>query len=228
MRPNRTPRAPAPSARQPRQPRNRARWHTRVFPPRTPLVLGTYNIKKLLELCELLAPLGCALKMLTDFPQAITVEETGDTFAANAALKASEQALHLGAWVLGEDSGLSVDALGGRPGVYSARYAGPGGQRRARTTTCCSRNWPACPRIVARPTTPATSPSPIRPARSSPAAKPIAAGRIRTEPAGTAGFGYDPLFEIVEYHRTFGELGLAVKRVLSHRARAVAPGRNAG
>ena len=97
-----------------------------ALPPHAPLVLGTYNKKKLLELCELLAPLGRGLKMLTDFPQAITVEETGDTFAANAELKAREQALHLDAWVLSEDSGLSVDALDGRPGVFSARYAGPG------------------------------------------------------------------------------------------------------
>ncbi len=147
-----------------------------AFPPHTPLVLGTYNLKKLLELCELLAPLNSPLLTLADFPQAITVEETGDTFAANAALKASEQAVHLGAWVLGEDSGLSVDALGGRPGVYSARYAGPGASDAAEQQSAARGTGRRSRRIVARLTTPATLPSPIRRARSWPVAKPTAAG----------------------------------------------------
>ena len=90
------------------------------------LVLGSQNRKKLGELAELLEPHGFELKTLADFPQAIVVEETGQTFAENAKLKASEQAQHLGQWVLGEDSGLSVDALGGAPGVYSARFSDPG------------------------------------------------------------------------------------------------------
>ena len=66
------------------------------------------------------------LKTLADFASAIEVEETGDTFAANARLKAVVQAKQLGQWVLGEDSGLSVDALGGAPGVLSARFSDPG------------------------------------------------------------------------------------------------------
>src|SRR6476620_1661286 len=90
------------------------------------LVLGSRNRKKLGELVELLAPHGLALKTLADFPAAVEVEETGDTFAANARLKAVEQAKHLKQWVLGEDSGLSVDALGGQPGIFSARFSGPG------------------------------------------------------------------------------------------------------
>ena len=90
------------------------------------LVLGSRNRKKLGELVELLAPQGWAVKSLSDFPDAIEVEETGDTFAANARLKATVQARHLKQWVLGEDSGLSVDALGGAPGVYSARFSGSG------------------------------------------------------------------------------------------------------
>src|SRR5436309_13946257 len=90
------------------------------------LVLGSRNRKKLGELAELLQPHGLALKTLADFPGAIEVEETGDTFAANARLKATVQARHLKQWVLGEDSGLSVDALGGEPGVRSARFSDPG------------------------------------------------------------------------------------------------------
>src|SRR5688572_18231407 len=92
--------------------------------PRT-LVLGSHNRKKLGELARLLQPHGFVLRTLADFPQALEVEESGTTFAENARLKATVQARHLGEWVLGEDSGLSVDALGGAPGVYSARYSGP-------------------------------------------------------------------------------------------------------
>ena len=90
------------------------------------LVLGSHNRKKLGELAGLLEPHGLTLKTLADFPDSIQVEETGDTFAANARLKATVQAKRLKQWVLGEDSGLSVDALGGAPGVYSARFSDPG------------------------------------------------------------------------------------------------------
>src|SRR5262249_18045354 len=90
------------------------------------LVLGSHNRKKLAELAELLTPHGFVLKTLADFPAAIEVEETGDTFAANARLKAQVQARNLNQWVLGEDSGLSVDGLGGPPGFYSAVFAGSG------------------------------------------------------------------------------------------------------
>ncbi len=89
------------------------------------LVLGTHNRKKGLELAELLQPYGFEIVTLADLPNSIEVEETGDTFTANAALKACEQAKHLNRWVLGEDSGLAVDALKGGPGVYSARFSGP-------------------------------------------------------------------------------------------------------
>ena len=90
------------------------------------LVLGTANRKKGLELADLLTPAGLELRTLADFPQAIAVVEDGDTFAANAALKAIQQAKHLGHWVLADDSGLAVDALDGAPGVRSARYSGVG------------------------------------------------------------------------------------------------------
>ena len=89
------------------------------------LVIGTHNRKKGLELAELLAPWGFRVATLDDVPGAIEVVEDGDSFAANAVLKATEQAKHLGRWVLADDSGLEVDALGGAPGIYSARFAGP-------------------------------------------------------------------------------------------------------
>ncbi len=186
----------------------------------TSLVIGTNNRKKCLELAELLAPLGLELKTLGDFPGALTVDETGDSFAANAQLKAAEQAVHLGRWVLGEDSGLAVDALGGRPGIFSARYAGP----RASDE---DNNQRLLAELAQIPLERRTAHYVCHVALSDPLGQIVARneaycrGRIRLEPAGSAGFGYDPLFEIVEYHRTFAELGLSVKRVLSHRARAV-------
>src|SRR6478672_9872790 len=95
------------------------------------LVIGTHNRKKGIELAELLAPRGFSIITLDDVPDAIEVVEDGDSFEANARLKASQQAVHLGRWVLADDSGLAVDALGGAPSVYSARYAGTHGDDEA-------------------------------------------------------------------------------------------------
>src|SRR5262249_8924794 len=89
------------------------------------LVVGTHNKKKGQELVVLVSPLGIEVSTLADFPQSIVVVEDGGSFAANANLKAVQQARHLGQWVLSDDSGLSVDALRGAPGVDSAIYAGP-------------------------------------------------------------------------------------------------------
>src|SRR6202008_3111961 len=95
------------------------------------LVLGTRNKKKCQEIFEILGDIGLELRDLTHYPQAPEVEEDGDTFEANARKKAGELAQALGEWVLGEDSGLVVPALNGRPGVYSARYAGKQGDDEA-------------------------------------------------------------------------------------------------
>ena len=183
------------------------------------LVLGTRNAHKAQELQELFAPLQLEIKTLADFPQAVDVAEDAFTFAENAEKKAVEQARHLGQWVLGEDSGLVVDALGGAPGPRSARFAGPqatdeennqkllreleGVPPEKRTAAY------VCHMVVADPQGEVRARQEAR-----------CRGRITTTPRGTAGFGYDPLFEIIEYHRTFGELGLLVKQRLSHRARA--------
>ena len=90
------------------------------------MVLASRNRKKARELAELLPPLPVQLQSVADFPAAPEVEETGTTFAENAALKAATVARAVGQWTLADDSGLAVDALDGAPGVYSARYAGPG------------------------------------------------------------------------------------------------------
>jgi XTP/dITP diphosphohydrolase len=184
------------------------------------LVLGTHNRKKREELRELLEPGGLELRTLADFPQAVNVEETGDTFAANAALKATVQARHLGHWVLGEDSGLSVDALGGRPGVFSARYSGPGATDESNNQRLLEELTGVQPeRRTAHYVCHAVLADPAGNVRAE--SRGECHGRIRLQSVGSGGFGYDPLFEIVEYHRTFGELSPAVKSVLSHRARAL-------
>lgn len=183
------------------------------------VVLGTHNAKKRRELAVLLEPLGFQLRTLGDYPQAIEVVEDGDSFAANARLKATQQALHLGEWVLGEDSGLMVDALGGAPGIFSARYAGPDATDDANNRTLLAQLGETTPeRRTAHYVCHMMLADPQGQVRAESEA--CCSGRIRLSAAGSAGFGYDPLFELVEYHRTFGELGAAVKGVLSHRARA--------
>lgn len=187
---------------------------------RRTLVVGTRNRKKLGELLALLGPHGFELRSLDDFPQAIEVDETGDTFTANATLKATLQALHLGHWVLGEDSGLAVDALDGAPGVYSARYSDP-------QATDERNNDKLLAALTGLPDERRGAHYVCHMTLSDPQGQVWidcegkCRGRIRRERAGAGGFGYDPLFEIVELHRTFGELPPAVKSVISHRARAV-------
>jgi XTP/dITP diphosphohydrolase len=184
------------------------------------LVLGSRNRKKLGELAELLEPHGLVLKTLADFPEAIEVEETGDTFTANARLKAVEQAKHLRQWVLGEDSGLSVNALGGAPGVRSARFSDPGATDERNNALLLEklRDVPLEKR-TAHYTCHAVLADPEGNVRAE--SEGTCGGRILFQAAGSGGFGYDPLFEIIEYHRTFGELSPAVKRVISHRSRAI-------
>jgi XTP/dITP diphosphohydrolase len=184
------------------------------------LIIGTRNRKKGEELAELLAPHGFTVATLDDFPNAIDIVEDGDSFAANAALKATQQARHLARWVLADDSGLEVDALDGAPGIYSARYAGPNATDDENNQRLLAQlgDTPlekrsaryVCHVTVADPTGAIRAES-----------RGECRGRIRREPAGSNGFGYDPLFEVIEYHRTFGELGPHVKRAISHRSRAL-------
>ena len=201
------------------------------------LVIGTRNRKKGSELAELLAPWAFRVTTLAELPHAIEVVEVGDSFAANAILKASQQAKHLGRWVLADDSGLEVDALKGAPGVYSARYATLGSF--SETTAIETQIDPATgspdeannrrllhelrdtplERRAARYVCHVAVADPSGAIRAE--SHDVCTGRIRFERAGANGFGYDPLFEVVEYHRTFGELGPAVKRAISHRSRAM-------
>jgi XTP/dITP diphosphohydrolase len=196
------------------------RYNARVTNARRTLILGTHNRKKGIELLELLAPLGIELRTLADVPESIEVVEDGDTFAANATLKAIRQALHLKQWVLGEDSGLAVDAVRGAPGVFSARYAGP-------NATDADNNRKLLEQLAAVPAERRQAHYVCHAVLSNPAGQVMAQatgechGRIRFEAAGAGGFGYDPLFEVIECHRTFGELSPVVKACLSHRSRAL-------
>jgi XTP/dITP diphosphohydrolase len=195
------------------------------------LVLGTRNRKKLGELVELLPTLPASatdagrvgyfeLKTLADFPNSVEVEESGDSFAANAALKATVQAKHLGQWVLGEDSGLAVDALGGAPCIYSARFSGEGAtDERNNDLLLAKLAGMALEKRTAHYVCSAALSDPSGTVRAT--SEGICRGRILFERSGSGGFGYDPLFEIVECHKTFGELSPAVKAVLSHRSRAM-------
>jgi XTP/dITP diphosphohydrolase len=185
------------------------------------VVLGSRNKKKLKEMVALLGGLNLDLTDLTPYPDAPEVDETAETFVGNAALKATRLAPVLGAWVIGEDSGLCVPALGGAPGVYSARYAGTHGDDRANNDKLLREmaHLTGADRAAYYVSTAVLA---------DPSGKAIAEvegrchGLIVTERRGTGGFGYDPLFLVPEHGRTFGELPPEVKAQMSHRAKAFA------
>jgi XTP/dITP diphosphohydrolase len=185
-----------------------------------PLLIATRNLKKKREILEILSGIDLELLDLTAFPDAPEVVEDGATFEANARKKASETARATGQWTLGEDSGLIVPGLGGRPGVYSARYAGKQGDDEANNQKLIAeiKILPVEKRAAYYVCTAALSD----------AAGNIHAvvegrcnGVITPERHGEGGFGYDPYFLIPELHATFGELSSRVKHALSHRARAL-------
>ena len=189
------------------------------------LVLATRNEKKLVELRRILAPLVDAEVVgLADVPAYAEVPETGATFAENAVLKARAYARATALWTLADDSGLEVAALGGAPGLYSARYAGPGAtdeQRRQRLLAELAATGDAgrrarfvCALALAHP------------ARAGAEVfEGVCEGHIAPAPRGTGGFGYDPVFVPDGYAQTFGELPEEIKQRISHRARALATAR---
>ncbi len=183
------------------------------------IVLASRNRKKSQEVSELLAPHGFKVVPVTEFADVPEVEEDGQTFADNAAKKAREVAVCLNRWVIGEDSGLRVDALNGAPGIYSARYSGPG-------ATDESNNRKLIEELREVPDDKRGAGYICSVALSDPAGTIQVAcegtcrGRILKEANGSGGFGYDPYFLIPEYHLTFGQLSSLVKHRLSHRARA--------
>jgi XTP/dITP diphosphohydrolase len=182
------------------------------------MLIATHNPGKVREYRQLLLPLSNELIGLDELAISDEVEETGSTFAENALIKARAFALRTGHATLADDSGLEVAALGGRPGVLSARYAGPGAtdedrirlllwelegvsedRRQGRFRCAIAVAWPdgRCALVTAK-----------------------CAGTIAFEPHGSSGFGYDPVFVVPQYGKTMAELSSEIKNELSHRARA--------
>lgn len=183
------------------------------------LLIATKNAGKREEMAAILVRLGVAAEVVTDvdWPD---VEETGETLEENALLKARAAVEATGLPSLADDTGLEVEALGGAPGVYSARFAGA-------NATDAENNRLLLEKLADVPLARRGARYVCHVALADPQgeiraeSRDYCSGRVRFEGAGTNGFGYDPLFEVVEYHRTYGELGPHVKRALSHRSRAI-------
>ncbi len=180
------------------------------------LLIATTNPGKVREYQQLLNGLGCKLASLPEVGIKQEVAETGSTYEENASLKACEYAAISGLLTLADDSGLEVDALGGRPGVHSARYAAdsaariqrlleemqnvPADRRGARFQCVIALAWPDGRTEITAGT---------------------CEGWIGTEARGAHGFGFDPVFTVPEYGMSMAELPEGVKNQISHRARAM-------
>jgi XTP/dITP diphosphohydrolase len=187
------------------------------------LVIGSFNAAKAAEMAELLRDLNLPVKSLRDFPGVVAVPETGMTFAENSRQKALGLALQISEptilGVVADDSGLEVDALGGRPGVFSARYV-------SETATDPQRVQRVLEELGSLPPERRTARfrchvAFVREGRVVIETDGAVEGRISFAPAGDFGFGYDPIFIPDGHDRTFGELGADVKHRISHRAKAM-------
>jgi len=177
------------------------------------LVIASGNKGKIREFQGLLSSFPLRVEAQ---PEGLDVEETGETFQANARIKAQAVARLTGHWALADDSGLSVTALQGAPGVQSARYAPSDPERIAKLLNALSgetnRSAHFCAALCI----------------ADPSGEPLVEvegrceGRITTEPRGKAGFGYDPIFEVLGTNRTFAEMDIQEKKRLGHRGRAFA------
>ena len=185
------------------------------------IVLATHNPDKRTEIGALLSDLGMTVRSLAEFPQAPVVVEDGETCQANAIKKARAIADHTGLIAVADDTGLEVDALGGHPGVHAARYAGaqvsyednwkkllheldgvPVERRGARFLTVVAVARPAADHVET--------------------VEGVLNGVIALRPAGSGGFGYDPVFLVPELGKTLAELTPSEKNRISHRAKAFA------
>ena len=182
------------------------------------IILATQNQGKVRELRELLVDEDIEVLSLLDFPDFEDVEETGVTFADNAALKARAAAQRTGLIALADDSGLEVDVLAGAPGVYSARYAGePKDDERNIDKLLSSLEMIPEDKKTARFRCALVMSTPFGEEYLTEGA---VEGKILTERRGSDGFGYDPVFYLPEFARTMAELTLSEKNTISHRAQA--------
>ena len=183
------------------------------------IVLGSTNRGKLRELEALLAHLPVELRCLDAYPEAEPPEETGDTFAANARQKALALARQVGTWVLADDSGLCADALGGAPGILSARYSGPDATDERNVAKLL-----AALECVEGPKRGAEFVCTM--ALASPQGllletEGTCRGLITRHPRGDNGFGYDPVFFYPDFGATFAEVSAEAKNEVSHRGKAL-------
>ena len=183
------------------------------------LILATRNEGKKVELIRLLEGLGIEVESLADHPEIGEIIEDGDSFTANALKKAREVAVATGGWVLADDSGLVVDALGGEPGIHSARYAGKQGDYKANNEKLLSEmaqvsDGERSARFVCQMAL-------ISPDGREWTAKGVCEGEIARDYSGSEGFGFDPLFYIPQKGKTMAELPMDEKNVISHRGRAL-------
>ena len=183
-----------------------------------PFIIATHNVKKLAELERILTPLGISVQTAAQAGYSLPeVDETGTTFAENARLKAESAMRATGRPAVADDSGLVVDALGGAPGVYSARYAGPDASDRDRYEKLL-RELADVPddRRTARFVSAVCC---VFPDGTSIDVTGACEGRIARAPRGDGGFGYDPVFLVGD--RSYAELTAAEKDEISHRGRAL-------
>ena len=183
------------------------------------LLVGTNNPGKVQELVGLLAALPVIVLRPSDLGLSLDVAETGSTYAENARLKARAFAAQSGTLSLADDSGLEISALNGWPGIYSSRCAGS-------NATDLDRQILALDRLEDRPESARHARFVCHVTLADPTnvlaeSEGVVEGRIALAPAGTEGFGFDPIFIPEGYDQTFAELPVEIKRKISHRARAI-------
>lgn len=184
------------------------------------IVIATKNKGKALEFEQMFQPFQIQVKTLLDFPEFPEIEETGATFEENAIIKAESVMKETKAMVMADDSGLVIDALDGRPGVYSARYAGPEKDDEANIQKVL-RELEGVP-LSKRTARFYCALALAIPGRETITVNGTCEGFITFEKKGTNGFGYDPIFFVQGYERTMAELLPNEKNKISHRAKALA------
>ena len=190
----------------------------------TKIVLATGNLGKVRELKKLLENMPVEVLSLADFPELPEVVEDGSTFAENALKKARQISRATGLLTLADDSGLEVDFLGGAPGVHSARFAGP-------RKSDADNNQKLLELLKDVPEEKRTARFRCVIAVAAPGARVETAegtceGIVGFAPKGEGGFGYDPLFYVPEFGRTFAELSMDIKNKISHRGKALIKARD--
>ncbi|MBX7173489.1 MAG: XTP/dITP diphosphatase [Pyrinomonadaceae bacterium] len=188
---------------------------------KTELLIATKNAGKVKEFRQLLSDFPVVLHSADEFEEIPEPEETGETFADNAILKARYYAEKTGLISLADDSGLAVDALNGAPGVFSARYAGANATNAERIAKLLKElsEMPIENRSARFICSMAIS---EKDGKILHLVEGICEGKIAFQPTGTNGFGYDPIFIPKEFSQSFGELSDEIKHKISHRGQAIA------